>query len=315
MAARDLTVIQGTTATQERQMNLILRIFLYIVGFFLLDIVSEVIGSGIADKAGWAQNYGQFVSSFFSIPLILGFTYLFRRRLDKRPWSGMALASSLTTPLLAVLGLTLGCALIGGVFAIESALGWIQVTMTAFAASTFMTALPLVLAGLVFAGATGFIEELGFRGYIFQNLGNRFPIWAATLITGLVFGLLHFGEIRSGGVIFLVQAVLITTMFVVCRLRTGTLWLAIGVHAGWNWTESNIIDFSNSDPNALVHLKFVQPLTAIQPEFGFAGVLMELVAIGLIVWWPYRTTWRLSLRSRLDDEGHYSGGRSSAKAA
>lgn len=167
---------------------------------------------------------------------------------------------------------------------------------------------------VVFAGATGFIEELGFRGYIFQNLGSRFPLWLATLVTGVVFGLLHFGEIRSGSAIFLVQAVLITTLFVLCRLRSGALWLAIGVHAGWNWMEDSIFGFASTDTHALLHLKFLQPIAVVFPEFGFVGVLMELLGIGSLVWLPRRKTWRLAWQACLNEEGRYQARGSPAQA-
>src|SRR5689334_7151858 len=104
MAAQDVNVIQTAFLTRERHLNLFWRIFLFLVGFFILDVVSEALGSLIADRLGWPQEYAQFVSSFFSVPLILGYTFVFRLRIDKRPWRGMALTPLRGAPLLVVLG-------------------------------------------------------------------------------------------------------------------------------------------------------------------------------------------------------------------
>src|ERR1051326_6289696 len=91
MAAQNLHAVQRLFLTREKRLNLFWRIFLFLIGFFILDVVSEALGSVIADRLGWQSDYAQFLSALFSVPLILGYTLLFRLRVDKRSSKGLAL--------------------------------------------------------------------------------------------------------------------------------------------------------------------------------------------------------------------------------
>ena len=43
--------------------------------------------------------------------------------------------------------------------------------------------------------AAPFGEELLFRGYLYQGLRRRMPVWAAAVVSGIVFGASHFGGV------------------------------------------------------------------------------------------------------------------------
>ena len=86
-------------------------------------------------------------------------------------------------------------------------------------------------------------EEFFFRGYFFTALRNWKGLWPAAVITGLVFGAIHFSSSDPG---FL--APLAFFGFVLCLIyaRTGSLYpcialhcannaVAFGVSQGWTW--------------------------------------------------------------------------------
>ncbi len=89
----------------------------------------------------------------------------------------------------------------------------------------------LFLVLLLLFGAAG--EELVFHGYAFQLLTRTAGPFAAVLPVGVLFGVLHAG---NENVTFL--AVFNTAAWGVLLgyafLRTGALWLSIGLHFGWN---------------------------------------------------------------------------------
>jgi len=87
-------------------------------------------------------------------------------------------------------------------------------------------------------GAAGFLilgvfEEVLFRGYFFQTLLRGAGPFVTLLLTAALFTAAHLGNpnntLLAGANIFLAGIV-----FGCLYLRHGSLWLPIGVHAGWN---------------------------------------------------------------------------------
>lgn len=67
-------------------------------------------------------------------------------------------------------------------------------------------------------------EEIIFRGYLFGTLRRAVPVWAAILITSLLFGAIH-GQWNVGVDVFFLSIV-----SCVLRLRTGSLWSSMLLH-------------------------------------------------------------------------------------
>jgi uncharacterized protein len=85
-----------------------------------------------------------------------------------------------------------------------------------------------VAAGILIIGAAPLSEEIFFRGFMYGGLRRRLPWWAAALIAGLVFGLLHYTGPDSVGVVPQLAAL----GFILAWLyeRTGSLWPPILMH-------------------------------------------------------------------------------------
>ncbi|WP_295075780.1 CPBP family intramembrane glutamic endopeptidase [Tabrizicola sp.] len=86
----------------------------------------------------------------------------------------------------------------------------------------------------------GFSEELMLRGAVFQGFRHTVSIWPAVLLTSVVFGAMHSlnvfvtGDLKQA----LIQssaAFLSGILFIALRLRTGSLWVPIIVHALWDF--------------------------------------------------------------------------------
>lgn len=94
----------------------------------------------------------------------------------------------------------------------------------------------LVTAGLV-ATAFGSSEEVLFRGFLFGLLRRSLAPFAAVWMSGLLFAALHFLRPVDPGAIGVPFAALACAgaLLAACRLRTGSLWLGIGLHSAWVW--------------------------------------------------------------------------------
>lgn len=113
----------------------------------------------------------------------------------------------------------------------------------------------VLLAGLATALATGIYEELWFRAVIFRLTQEWFGSWVALLVSSLVFGFVHWdapGATLQGLVsISLWAGLLLSATY----LLTGRLWLGIGLHAAWNYTQGTVysgIVSGNAPPEGFV---------------------------------------------------------------
>jgi hypothetical protein len=154
----------------------------------------------------------------------------------------------------------------------------------------------ILLTGLATALATGVYEELWFRGVVFRLAQEWFGTWAALLVSSLVFGFVHWdapGATLQGLVsISLWAGLLLSATY----LLTGRLWLGIGLHAAWNYTQGTVysgIVSGNAPPEGFVKSTLqgsewltggafgVEASVVAAAVCGAVGVLMLVKAIRL----------------------------------
>lgn len=82
------------------------------------------------------------------------------------------------------------------------------------------------LIGAVFIAP--FCEEIFFRGFAFPGFLRGMPVWAAVLLSALLFGITH-GDVGSFVLLFVIGVVL-----AVVRWRTGSIWPAMALHMANN---------------------------------------------------------------------------------
>jgi CAAX protease family protein len=92
------------------------------------------------------------------------------------------------------------------------------------------TALALLGPIVVIAAPLG--EELFFRGFLYQGLRRRFSVWPAAILSGIFFGLVHFG-----GIAFLLIVPSLTAVGIGLALvfeRRKSLLASMAAHAAFN---------------------------------------------------------------------------------
>jgi membrane protease YdiL (CAAX protease family) len=163
---------------------------------------------------------------------------LFRRFVDRRPWAGMALPSPWRRHRDLAAGFVLGAAMILIVFGIEYFLGWIRIlgVKPGFA---WDAVVGVLIGRFIHFIGTAVCEEIAYRSYLLQNVGERFRIWIAVLTTGAVFGASHCA---SAGFTwsFVVGAIVASFFLASMRLITRAIWLGVGWHLGWDWLEDGL---------------------------------------------------------------------------
>jgi membrane protease YdiL (CAAX protease family) len=295
--------------TPDRRLALFWRVLLYVVLFFAVALASNAIGAGLR-RLGLP---GVMVTPVFAVTYIsglLGMTYLYRRRVDRRDWRGMALPPPSGRWRDLAGGFLFGGMMMAVVFGVEVALGWVRVLGTEVATaglSNRLLPLPSDLFSLI---AIGFSEELAFRGYLLQNLGERYPIWLAAVVSGVIFGAIHF--LQSGfNLMFVLSATILTVFLALSRLQTQAIWWAIGWHTGWNWIQISVLGLSTvGDPDfgrALLHLEQRGPALWVGKGFLIEGGLLCIlvIALGAVLMgvWARRSQRLVGWRTRFAEDG------------
>jgi hypothetical protein len=148
----------------------------------------------------------------------------------------------------------------------------------------------LVLGSLLVFALVGFYEELTFRGYYLLNIKDGMGLRWALVFSSIAFALAHTGNPSASWASFagLVAAGLFLAY---ARVRTGQLWLPIGLHLGWNFFEGTVFGFpvSGLRPPGILVLSGQGPALitggAFGPEAGLIVLPAMLVGAGLI--WLY----------------------------
>ncbi|MGH8316502.1 MAG: lysostaphin resistance A-like protein [Steroidobacteraceae bacterium] len=206
--------------------------------FFVVLLAADV---GVQLPELWAMRHpprggGDWASlgaALLLAAVLLGIYAALVRSLERR--ATRELAPGVTQ---AVSGFILGLVLFSSVFALLRLIGVAQW----HGVSTRFDVIPmLALATLAAVG-----EELAFRGGLFRILEERFGTTAALALSAAVFGLLHAlnpgATVVSTAAIALEAGVLLGAAYALTR----NLWLPIGLHLGWNFTEGGIFGVSVS---------------------------------------------------------------------
>jgi membrane protease YdiL (CAAX protease family) len=174
------------------------------------------------------------------------------------------------------LGTLLGAIPIGLIVWLAVTFGYGTVTFSgASIGALFGGLLPMALTLFVLAAW----EEVFLRGYLFRQLSLGINPTAAVVVSGMLFGLLHAGNPGANWQGLLYTALGGMLMGLVL-LRSGSLWLLIGYHFGWNVTSAGVfgLELSGMQGEASV---FVSALGG--PEWlsgGAYGFEASLPAVG-----------------------------------
>jgi membrane protease YdiL (CAAX protease family) len=89
----------------------------------------------------------------------------------------------------------------------------------------------LIAAGLVVIVVAPIAEEFFFRGFFYRALRNRFTVYVAAALDGIVFGFIHWDFSSAHGLLIVPPLAFLGFMFCLVYERTGSLFPVIALHA------------------------------------------------------------------------------------
>jgi membrane protease YdiL (CAAX protease family) len=225
--------------------------YLLLLGLLFL----AALGLNALSGNGWRIFDNAFVRGEVTTALAITLSvWLARRYLDRRKFSTLGLAVRRRLPVDLLVGFGLAGFGFILVFLLEKNRGWLAVQSYAWFSRSWPVISSNLLVWLVIYALIAWQEELLYRGYQLVNLTEAFGVWPGVILSSIIFSYVHrLADSHTWLAyltLFLVGAVLAWV-----RLRTGSLWLPIGLHLGWNFFEGSVFGFPvSSHPGfALVH--------------------------------------------------------------
>jgi membrane protease YdiL (CAAX protease family) len=168
-------------------------------------------------------------------------------------------------------GLVLGAALFSVTIGVLAALGLYTVQG--------WRPVSVLIAPLAVSIAAGVIEELLFRGAIFRIIEASLGTWIALAISAALFGLVHLGNPNASWIAAVAIALEAGVMLGAAYVLTRRLWLPIGIHAAWNFTQGGIfsVAVSGGKTDGLLVASLAGPQWLTGGEFGAEASVVAIV--------------------------------------
>lgn len=244
---------------------------------------SQIPGGKGIHSPGIIVNYILLVSTFTLA------AYLTLKLIDKRPFRLLGLWFSPGWFKDYYIGLGFGFGTITISFIIIWLFNLVDVSQGIWNISLVLFLLKMFIL-FAFAGA---LEELMLRGYLFQAFVEGSNKWIAMIILSVIFSAIH-GANPNLSATGLINIFLAGVMLSIAYLKTRSLWLPIGLHMGWNWTQGPLwgmnVSGTTMENSFLVSAPQGSDLLS-GGDFGAEGSLIASVIIILVTWYIWCADW------------------------
>ena len=176
-------------------------------------------------------------------------------------------------------GIVVGAACLSLTVAIIAGLGYYHVESVG--------AWTALLTAFGIAATSGYIEEILFRGVLFRIAEEWLGTWFAFAISVGFFGLAHLSNpnatLYGAAAIGLEAGVLLGAAYILTR----RLWLAIGIHFGWNFMQAGVFgpNLSGHEVGSLLQSRLSGPDLLSGGALGVEGSLFAVVVCGALSAW------------------------------
>lgn len=162
---------------------------------------------------------------------------------------------------------------------------------------TLSDLLPAIISLSIFPAVS---EELMFRGILFRWIEEFGGSWTALLLTSALFGGAHLMNPNASPIAAFAIAIEAGVLLGGAYMLTRSLWLPMGMHAAWNFTQGEIFDVpvSGLESHGFVEMRLSGPELLSGGQFGLeASVIAMVIATAAGVWLVYLAIKRGELMS------------------
>ncbi len=257
-------------------------------------IVGMVIGANIITQFAFGNLSGDPAYTVFARNLIMVMAatagiYIGRTQIDKKSLISLGLDLKMTALKDFAFGLLVSLIMIAIFFGLQISFDLIAFESITLGGEDGIGASSIIFVFLGMGLFVSWLEEVYFRGIVFQNLEEGLGLKIAVVLSCLLYACLHMVYAHATWLTAAIIA-LIGGMRLLAYLRTRQLWFSIGLHTSWNFCllMFGYKIFGNSISGALEH-KALEPTWLSGGEFGpeasFLIVPVALLAMAAIMWW------------------------------
>lgn len=265
----DLTSTADQRPLLQRLIEFPLVVMVIAIGLVAVALAVAVLLAGAAYAALPRISYAA-TSGLVAIALLIAVYKRAIRHLGANPRDDLRAARAFR---LLAMGIGTGLIIFSMAVAIAAAIGVYRITGEGDGSS-------LSEALIVSAAFPAVSEEMLFRGIIFRWLEEWGGSWIGLILSSLAFGFVHYFNTGATVVACLWIAIEAGLMLGAAYMLTRSLWLPMGIHAGWNFAEGEIygIPVSGTTAHGLLHARLSGPPLLTGDGFGLEGSLTTLLA-------------------------------------
>ena len=262
------------------------RILLYLIiqiglSILLSNLVKLMFGGFPRDRTWYIV-----IRAIIVIIVVPIAVWISRKFFDKKSVVSLGLRFNRFTIWDLLIGFFLSGLMVGIIFITLMAAGMLEIQSISWSGTSLPPVLGLFIWFLGIGAAVGLTEEMAFRGYLLQNLQEGIGMTWAIIISCILYGVVHMSNPNSS----LLSGTLIAVigfLRIFGWLRTGQLWLSMGMHAGWNFFQGPIFGFkvSGLKIESLIKHSLSGPKWLTGGVFGpEAGIIvLPVIILGLLV--------------------------------
>jgi len=272
-------------------------VIVWSLALFVLMQIWQYLGAVIAAHLG-GVTFEAVISGKFNSPLVIfvmgcaaafagiPMVVLISKLLWRRSFSWMRLQWNVALFLKGLLGgFMLAVAIL--VIVIVSGNGAVSQFPSRFSVKA---ALAILFGSLGLTFFTALSEEVVFRAMMVREIAAKWNWLAASLLGGMVFGLMHllaiFNKISIGHALWiLLAAVIASVLFTALYVRFQSLWLPIGFHMGWNFCLKAVVGTAMSGKEStfgMYHSVLSGNFFVSGGQFGIEASLVTLLLYAII---------------------------------
>jgi len=227
------------------------RIFLYVASVLMLHKLLDLFADSLLFIQGenpgdYPLLWNRFAGKSLQLLAVLVPGIVLLKWMDKRPIALLGIGFYKGTLRELATGMLLGLILIPLSVSILWLTGAASISFAGFSSDLLLYLLCTLFIFIISAA----YEEILFRGYIFQSLIEGSSFCISLGIYSLLFGAAHLSN--EGITVFSIAVTVMAGAFLgVLYIKTRALWMCIGVHFIWNWTQASLFGMGLSDSKFL----------------------------------------------------------------
>ena len=145
----------------------------------------------------------------------------------------------------------------------------------------------LLLLSFVLLAGQCIAEEVAYRCYVFRMINKRHPAYVAVLFSAGLFAVTHMGN-PGVGILAVINIFLIGIFLAETVFYFDNIYIAIGFHILWNFTQNFILGLPNSGTQAVYSLWGIESQSdgvLYSTAFGIESTLTAtiLIVLGIVI--------------------------------